>query len=209
MKIKIKQIFHNYYQYIFLILISLILCMPLLKETFFETHDGMYHISRIISTHFSMQDGQFLPVITNQWSNGFGYSWNLFYPPLINYVGVFFKLFLPTYTKALKAVLVLLTFIASFAMYNLMFEITKNKKVSLLTSLIYVSSPYRLTDIYVRLALGEVITFSALPILFHGLYNVFYSDVKKDYLITIGTCLILLAHNISSLLTIFIVLIIC
>lgn len=123
------------------------------------------------------------------------------YPPLVTYIGAILKLFVPTYTTiAIKGILILLTFISAFGMYKLMMEITGRKSISLITAVIYISAPYRLTDIYVRLAIGEVLALAFMPILFQGLYNLFNKDGKKDYLIVIGTVAIMLSHNISTLL---------
>jgi len=40
------------------------------------------------------------------------------------------------------------------------------------------TNPYLLYDIYVRMALGEIISFVFLPLLFYGLYNIIYQDKK-------------------------------
>ncbi len=200
MVVIMKKINIKYIEYIILIIVVLIISLPLFKTGFIDTHDGHYHIMRIFGTIAGIQDGQFLPEVVMQWGNGFGFSWNLFYPPLVTYIGALFKLILPTYTIAMKAVLVLLTLISAIGMYKLMIEITGKKKISLLTAIIYITAPYRITDIYVRLAIGEVLTFAFMPILFQGLYNLFNKDGKKDYLVIIGAVGIMLSHNISTLL---------
>lgn len=200
MVVIMKKINIKYIEYIILIIVVLIISLPLFKTGFIDTHDGHYHIMRIFGTIAGTEDGQFLPEVVMQWGNGFGFSWNLFYPPLVTYIGALFKLILPTYTIAMKAVLVLLTLISAIGMYKLMIEITGKKKISLLTAIIYITAPYRITDIYVRLAIGEVLTFAFMPILFQGLYNLFNKDGKKDYLVIIGAVGIMLSHNISTLL---------
>lgn len=200
MVVIMKKINIKYIEYIILIIVVLIISLPLFKTGFIDTHDGHYHIMRIFGTIAGIEDGQFLPEVVMQWGNGFGFSWNLFYPPLVTYIGALFKLILPTYTIAMKAVLVLLTLISAIGMYKLMIEITGKKKISLLTAIIYITAPYRITDIYVRLAIGEVLTFAFMPILFQGLYNLFNKDGKKDYLVIIGAVGIMLSHNISTLL---------
>lgn len=187
-------------EWIILICVALIMCLPLFRKGFIGTHDGNYHVDRIYGTVQGLKDGQFFPEIIIEYCNGFGFSWNLFYPPLYTYVGALLKLFLPSYTVTMKGILIILTLMSAIGMYKLMMEITGKRKISLLTAIIYVTAPYRLTDVFVRLAIGEVLSFAFMPILFQGLYNLFNKDGKKDYLIIIGATGILLSHNISTLL---------
>lgn len=195
----IKQLKKIKIQYLILIVATLLTSIPLFHSGFIETHDGHFHIARIFGTIEALQDGQFLPEIITKYGNGFGYSWNLFYPPIITYLGGFFKIFLPTYIMAMKAILVTLTFVSAIGMYQLMMEVTGNKKVAIVTAIFYIVAPYRITNMYVRLAIGEILAFAFMPILFQGLYNLFQKDGKKDYLIIIGTVGIALSHNISTL----------
>lgn len=194
---------------IFLLIISLIFSKPLLSNKVLFTHDGTFHVSRIIGTQFSIEEGQFLPVITSKWMNNFGYSWNLFYPPVITYIGVLLKPFYETYTETLYHIVFYLSIIACFSIYYLIKEITNNKKAAVIGSIIYVSAPYRITNIFVRMAIGEIISMSFLPVLFLGLYNLIMGDTKKHYFITIGAIFILLSHNISSVIAFFIAVVFC
>lgn len=194
-KFKIKHI-----EILILVIVSLIVCLPLFRSGFLDTHDGNFHIARIFGTVEGIKEGQFLPEIVSKWGNGFGYSWNLFYPTLYTFFGAFLKLFLSSYILVMKAILIILTFVSSIGMYKLMMEITGKKRISVLTAIIYITVPYRLTDVFVRLAIGEVLTLSFMPILFQGLYNLINKDGKKDYLIVIGAIGIILSHNISTLL---------
>lgn len=204
-RIIIKQSrFSDILIFLFLVVVSIIFSRPLLSNRVLFTHDGTFHVSRIIGTQFSMEEGQFLPTITSKWMNNFGYSWNLFYPPLFAYIGVLVKPFFVTYTKTLYSIVFYLSIIACLSMYYLVLEITKRKKAALITSIIYISAPYRITNVFVRMALGEVITMSFLPVLFLGLYNLLKGNGKRHYLITVGAVVILLSHNISSVITLFI-----
>lgn len=189
---------------IVLILITMFVSIPLINKTHVDTHDGLSHVSRVIGLAYSLEENQPFHVIVSRWTNGFGYSWNLFYPPLITYFCILLKPIIATYSETVEYIIVILNFITIFGMYGFMKEVTSNKKVSAITAMIYLSAPYRITDMYVRMALGEIITLSFLPILFWGFHNLLYGDKKKDYLITIGACAILLSHNISSIIVVFI-----
>ena len=64
--------------------------------------------------------------------------------------------------------------------------VTKSDKMSIVSSLIYMVAPYHLVDIYIRCAIGEVVAFVFIPIIFLGLYNILNNNTKKDYYLAIG-----------------------
>ena len=78
--------------------------------------------------------------------------------------------------KMLIVFATIFTFLTSF--YAAKF-ISKDKKIAWITSMLYSMSLYRLVDIYVRGALGEVLAFIFLPLILVGLYDVLYGDNKK------------------------------
>ena len=61
-------------------------------------------------------------------------------------------------------------------MYKFMFALMNNKDASLLASILYMTFPYHLTDLYTRNAIGEFISFIFVPIVFLGLYNIFFNE---------------------------------
>ena len=75
MKEKIKK-----YKYIFIILVvSIIASIPLLKKDLNVYYDdGIQHIARSYATYLSIVNGEHTEVLSSL-TNGFGYSWDLFY----------------------------------------------------------------------------------------------------------------------------------
>lgn len=187
---------------IILVLISLFICIPLVKKGFLITHDGTAHFSRNFSTIQGISTGQYPPTIISNFCGGFGYSWNLFYPPLSTYINAFFYLIVQNYVISMKLTIILSVMLASIFMFKFIQDVTQNKNISLTVAIIYVTSIYFITNIYVRLAIGEIMVYMFLPLLFLGLYNIFYNKGKKNYLLTIGAVGILLSHNISSLIVV-------
>ena len=188
--------------YIELILIALLICVPLCRKGFINTHDGTAHFSRNYGTIAGLKNGDFLSDIVPNFCGGFGYSWNLFYPPLSTYINAVFYLITFNYIIAMKLTIIFSVILASIFMFKFIKNVTKNEKIALITSILYVTSIYFITDIYLRLAMGEIMTYIFLPLLFNGLYNIFYEKGKKNYLLTIGAIGILLSHNISSLIVV-------
>ena len=195
----------NWKYYIFIIVIAIMIGSPLFIKGLPIAHDAIYPVTRTLGTAISLSEGQVPPLVTSNFANGFGFSWNLFYPPVSTYLMLILKVFTFSYANALKALVILSIIISGMAIYNLMREITDSKKVALIAAVFYMAAPYRLTDIYIRMAIGEILAFCFIPIVFLGLYNLFEKDGKKHWYITIGAVGLLLTHNISTLLTIMIV----
>ena len=187
--------------YYIIIIIAIMIC-SLLFIGYPQGHDTIYHISRTVSTEIAAKEGQILPLIASNFVNGFGYSWNIFYPPLPNYIMMAIKLIMHSYVKALNILIFLTVALSGIFMFNFMKKVTKSSKIALLTSILYMLAPYRLVDIYIRGALGEVMAFMFLPLVFHGLYNILEDKGKRHYLLSIGAIGLLLSHNISTLLVI-------
>ena len=163
---------------------------------------GYSHLSRNYNTIQGLKDGQFPPEIVSNFCNGFGYSWNLFYPPLSTYVAAIFRLIVPTYVGAMKLSIVVAFLVSGIAMFQFVRKVTKNSNIGLISAILYMTANYLITDVYERMAMGEVFAYMFLPILFHGLYNIFYDKGKRNYLLAVGTCGILLSHNISTLMVV-------
>lgn len=202
---KIKNILVNkeLKNYYIIIVIAFFIC-SLLLIGYPQGQDTVYHISRTVGTETALKQGQILPLISSNFVNGFGYSWNIFYPPLPNYLMMIIKLITHSYVKALNILIFLTVAISGMLMYNFMKKVTKSENIGLLGAILYMLAPYRLVDIYIRGALGEVMAFMFLPLVFHGLYNILECGGKRNYLLTIGAVGLLLSHNISTLLAVIV-----
>ena len=170
--------------YIIIVLIALILSAPLTVKGFFSSHDGIYHFSRNYATNNAILEKQMPPLIVSNFCKGFGYGWNIFYPPLETYINGVFSIFLSN-TSAMKLTIFCAITMSGATMFWLMKKITKNSDLSLITAIIYISSTYFLSNIYCRMAMGEVISYAFFPILFYGLYDIFYDTGKKNYFLAI------------------------
>ncbi len=195
-----KEYIKKYYKYyLIIIFIAIMLTSALLVNGLPDAHDVDAHMARAVGTGKALKEGQVPPLVVSDYVNGFGFAWNLFYPPLAPYIMTILKLFVATYQNALKLLIMIFMCISGIAMFKLMEEITGKKKVSLLASIIYMCAPYLLIDIYIRMAVGEILSYALFPVLFLGIHNLFYGSGKKHTLITVGAVGILLSHNISAI----------
>lgn len=192
--------------YIFIIVISIIISIPLFQENFnIFLDDGIQHVCRLMGTYQSITEGQTFPVIMSNFCNEFGYSWNLFYSPLTTYIPLLFRIFSNSYVICLKMFMLLVTILSGISMYEFIYKVTKNKYAGLLGAVLYILAPYRLTDMYQRIAIAELTSFIFLPIVFQGLYMMFNDEEnnKKSaaLIIIVGATGLILSHTVITMYT--------
>lgn len=176
----------NYQNIIIILIVSLILMLPFILRPYHVGHDTEFHIANIAATVKTMDDwipDFILPSIVGN----YGYGTRLFYPILphtiVSYV---VKLTSLSITNSLKIVHTCSLFLSGLAMYFLALKLSKNKKTALLSSIIYMSFPYHLSEIYVRDALNENMLFIFLPLIINGLTELFDHHHKFIYLFVLG-----------------------
>ena len=186
-------------EYLCILLISIIVCIPLMNKNInIYKDDGIQHVCRLIGTYQTIKSGEMLPMIMASFCNNFGYSWNIFYSPLTAYAPLIFKIFNFTFTNCLKIFMYAVTLLSGIAMYKFMINVTRNKNVSLLSSILYVLAPYRITDMYIRIAVAELASFVFIPIIFDGLYSVLKEE-KLSFKLICGTVGLILTHTVITM----------
>lgn len=183
---------------------AVIVSIPLLfKNLNIYQDDGVQHICRLIGTWQTLQDGQFLPMIMSKYLNGFGYSWNIFYSPLTAYAPLLFKIFNISFVNSFKLFLFVVTYLSGLAMYKCTLSFInkddeKSKIIASFSAILYMFAPYRLTDMYIRMAVSELTSFIFIPIIFEGLNNIL-SKNKKSYKLAWGTIGLILTHTVVTM----------
>ncbi len=199
-KIKTKLI-----DYIIILIFAIIVSIPMLNEDFnIYSDDGIQHIARLMGTTQSIEEGQIIPVIMSNFCNGFGYSWNIFYSPLTAFLPLVFSIFTHSFELILKLFIILVAFLSGIAMYEFVNKISKNRYAGLMAAMVYIFAPYRLTDTYIRVAISELTSFIFLPIVFHGMYNIFNSEeksIKKSLLLSLGATGLVITHSVIAMYT--------
>lgn len=194
---------NNLFNYILIIIISIIVCIPLFNSNFDITRDdGIQHICRIMGTYQTMIAGENFLAIMSNFCNGFGYSWNIFYSPLTSILPLIFKIFTFSFTICLKLFMSTTIILSGIFMYKFVDSVTENRKMGLIAAIIYITVPYHLTDMYIRIAVSELTAFVFLPLVFLGLHNIFNGNIKKSYYLTIGSIGLILSHSISVYITV-------
>lgn len=167
--------------YLIILMFTIVVCIPLLNKNLdVYRDDGVQHIARLMGTYQSITGGENPPVITSNFCNEFGYSWNIFYSPLTAYLPLILRIFTNSFEVILKMFMFLLSFLSGIAMYEFVKNITKNNNAAILAGILYILAPYRLTDMYMRVAISELASFVFLPVLFQGMYNIFNLNIRNS-----------------------------
>lgn len=190
---------NKYIDYIIVIIVGLIMCIPLNKlQIIFSTHDGLIHLIRIKGTTSALAIGEFPPFIAPNYYMSAGYAMNIFYQPITAYIPAVFNLITRDLFIATKIFTAICILASGITMYHFTYQVTKKRSISIISASLYLIAPYRLGNIYRRFAMGEFTALAFMPLVFTGLYNLLEEDGKKHYYIAIGAILSILTHTLTA-----------
>lgn len=190
--------------------LSIFACQPYLNNITIYAHDLGYHLNRIIEISKNLEMNVFPSFIHSGLLNNLGYANSIFYPELFLYIPAFLMLILDLHVyTAYKIFLILITFFTFTITYISTKEIFKNKQIAWISSLLYIFSLYRLTDIYVRGAVGEILAFMFIPLLFYGLYEIIFKYNNRWWILPLALFGIANSHILTFILVIPIVILMC
>lgn len=194
----------DYAIYIALALYLLLLSIPLLHTGICCGDDRWYHLSRIQSLADALKAHQFPIKIHASMANGYGYGTGYFYADFFLYIPAVLIAFLGVdLTLAYKIFMfIFLTFFVLTTYLSAKF-IMKDRYVALIPTLVITLSHYVFLTFYLRFALGEMLGYAFLVLMFAGMYDIIYEDYKHCWIVILAGCGAILSHLIT---TVFIVL---
>ena len=183
-------------------LLSLPAIWALFVPGFYGASDEV-HIAWLYEIYETIKLGQIPPRFVPDLSFGHGYPLFNFVFPLPYYIGSVFHYLGFSLVDSVKLVFFLSIPLSAIYMYKLL-RLFSDQLSSLLGAIIYIYSPYRSTDIYVRGAIGEILAFTFLPLIVLSLIHL-NKQIKVKFLrakwIGVGAvaiALLILSHNIVS-----------
>lgn len=194
-----KIIKSKYTPYIIILILSIVIMVPLFTMNLSQYNEARIHIGRIEGVKEIISEKIFPSFISSKHMLGFGYALNIFYGPLTTYIPILISIFTTSSILALKIFTIITVSLSGITMYNFIYEISKSKKIALISSLIYILAPYKLTDIYSRNALGEYTSFIFIPLVFSGIYKLLNNNQKQSLYIIIGAVGLILSHTITTI----------
>ena len=194
-----KKLFKKEYTYILLLIaISTLAIYPLFKEGLYPFHDEP-NIAHLHKMTRALSEGQFPPRWIPDASYNFGNPYYNYFYHLPFYVGSLFNLLFGfTLISSFKLVIILSVFLSVIFFYFLMRRFF-NPLVSLSSASVYLFTPYRAVDIYVRGSFGEVWGFVFMPLILLSLLRLSEERSGKNvFLLGLGVFGLILSHNSSA-----------
>ncbi len=144
--------------------VSLFAWAPLLTPAyFFQAHDAPHSVFFLVEFDQTLRDGYLWPRWSPDFSFGYGYPLFNIYSPLAFYAAEILHLAGLSFVAAVKAMYILATAGAGLTMY-LFARRLFGREAGLLAAAVYMLTPYRLLDIYVRSSYSEFVALALLPL---------------------------------------------
>lgn len=203
-KLKDASILENkYFPYFIIFVFSCLFLLPSLDGVFHVGDDMSFHLANIEAFSKDFPLSIFSKILPDL-ANDFGFGVGIFYPPLPHIVGAFIYKIVGIFGMGIVTAETILHFLIFFSsgvtMYLLGKEIFKDNKKGLIAALFYITYNYFFVDVIIRDALNESFIFIFMPLVFLGLYNLFYNqNIKKFYIcFVIGYIGLMYSHLVMS-----------
>lgn len=180
---------------VLLVVISLLPFWQWFSPQIPRTHDIILQIARIASFSQGIREGSAFPRWGGNLNSGYGHPSLMFLYPLTSYLGAFLALAGLSYVWAAKLTFIFLAIMTAIGMYFFLLNVF-NRKSAFWGTFIYLLFPYRLVDINVRGALGELAGLAVFPWLMWRFYELVKIPSKKNVgWAGLVLALMVLAHN--------------
>lgn len=186
--------------FVILFLVSLPIAYPFLQAGYFPTHDGEWAIVRLAEMHRELKLFQIPPRWAGYLNHGYGYPLFQFTYPGPYLIAETFNLIGFGLTDSIKILFSLTVFLSGGFMFLL------GKKIwgtggGLISAVLYLYAPYRMTNLFVRGSIGESVVFVLMPLLFWLFLQLSQKPTMRLILITSSSLALLnISHNALSLL---------
>lgn len=196
----------SYLPYAGIIILGLIGCRDLFLPGFYESHDGILHVMRVVHLREAILSGGGFPIRwLSTWMAGYGspvfnYIW-----PLPYFLAVFLTLMGLSAETGVEILLGAGYIISGYTSYIFLSKLTKSKSAAFLGSAVYLWAPYRFTDLYIRGAIGEGFSFVFFPVAFWAILKA--KESKKKIFppwLAIFWALFILTHNLMALVAVIV-----
>lgn len=188
------------------VVLSVFLTLDLFHSGLPKTHDGIDHVARIANFYTNLSQGNIIPRWAGNLNWGYGHPILMFLYPLPSYIASFFHFFGLSLADSTKYVFVLGEVLSGVFMFLWISEFMP-AYLGLLAAVMYMITPYRLVDIYVRGDIGENLAFAFAPLVFFAIIkSVRTSKEKYKILLSLSFACLILSHNAISLMLVPIIL---
>ncbi|MDX8410850.1 MAG: hypothetical protein R8K46_03105 [Mariprofundaceae bacterium] len=178
-------------------------CSPLIGVDWHASHEGTAILERVIALSYEINDGDIYPRWLSSAYYGQGLPFFNFYSPAFYLVTAYLHCLGLPLLVALKLVCWGLFLAGAWGMFVWVRKHCGNSG-GVIAAILYMFAPYHFADIYVRGAMAEFAALAVLPYLFHGIDRALQADRQGKGIALLGfaSALLLLTHNVSTLMII-------
>lgn len=178
----------------------------------YEGHDTSFHLKRIVSLAEELKYGQFPVRMHTTVGNGYGYPLSIYYGDFLLYLpAILYNCAVPLQT-CLQIYVLLINALTCAAAYCCFRQMTGQAKLGVLGAALYVLSHYRMTNIFVRSAVGEYTAMAFIPLALFGLYRIVQAEKPRfaDWLpLSLGMAGVAMSHVLSTEMLAFDLILLC
>lgn len=191
--------YKNLLPFLFLIILSFIPLVDLFHPGLPITHDGQDHVARIANFYKDLEEGSLVPRWAANLNWGYGHPILMFLYPIPSYAASLFHFFGFSFIDSVKIVFGLMFVLSGITMY-LWAKNVFDSAIGFLVALLYMFTPYRFVDLYVRGAIGEHVAFVFPPLVLYFLLKL-SKKYSPWFIVGGGFSLagLILSHNAISL----------
>ena len=187
----------------------LIASTPALKANLNGGHDGSFHVDRLLNLLNALRSGQFPARVGAYMQNRYGAVTSVYYPELFMYFPAALMLCGASLQYAMHAFIIAINAATALIMRVSAGRLFKNSHAGMISAVLYTLSAYRLTDLYTRFSIGEVLAMAFVPLFIWALYEVVAGDKRKWKLLAVSAMCIYQSHLISTVICALVAVAVC
>ncbi|MDE6924053.1 MAG: YfhO family protein [Acetatifactor sp.] len=176
--------------------------IPMYSDFLPKGHDMLFHLARMEGLYQGLRNGEFPVRLNPVQTELFGNLTATMYPQLFLYPAVLPRFLDVSVMLCYKLLVVCMNVVTAMLTFYGVRRITGSEKMAYTASALYTFALYRLTNTYLRAALGETLAMVFLPLVLWGVYEVLWGDRRKWYLLTLGVTCVLQSHIMSVMMAV-------
>lgn len=143
-------------------------------------------------------NGQVVPQTNPNTLDGAGYGFNLFAGPLPSYLAAALHLFIGSWPVVLNLLLTITLIGSGLIMCRAVTRINQKNVLGALAGILYMATPYLLTDLYMRGAIDELFALTIAPFLLLGLFRLINHNPHAVRTLILAGVGLILTHSLSA-----------
>lgn len=180
------------------ILIGIAATLPMMNDFICTGHDSHFHLIRIEGIANGLKDGQFPVRINTVFINGYGYISDIMYPELFLYFPAILRLLGFSLTFSYKIFVLVFNIVGAYAAFYAFKKVSRSENMGLLFAMLYIFSTYRFVNLFIRMAVGEWLSMTFLPLALAGIYQILHGEEEDWWLAVLGITCVYQAHMLNT-----------